>query len=60
MANPTPYFVSFYSVAVGGQSIDEPGMVAPFGQKTWPVSGHGAVKWRAINDYGGVSDFAQQ
>ncbi|STS92682.1 chaperone protein fimC [Klebsiella variicola] len=31
-----------------------------FGQKTWPVSGHGAVKWRAINDYGGVSDFAQQ
>ncbi|EMP8905213.1 TPA: fimbrial biogenesis chaperone [Klebsiella variicola] len=60
VANPTPYFVSFYSVAVGGQSIDEPGMVAPFGQKTWPVSGHGAVKWRAINDYGGVSDFAQQ
>ncbi|MVY05705.1 molecular chaperone, partial [Escherichia coli] len=49
-----------YSVAVGGQSIEEPGMVAPFGQKTWPVSGHGAVKWRAINDYGGVSDFAQQ
>ncbi|MDT1817361.1 fimbrial assembly protein, partial [Klebsiella pneumoniae] len=25
-----------------------------------PVSGHGTVKWRAINDYGGVSDFAQQ
>ncbi|EPC4198132.1 TPA: molecular chaperone, partial [Klebsiella pneumoniae] len=24
------------------------------------VSGHGTVKWRAINDYGGVSDFAQQ
>ncbi|HCC6230243.1 TPA: molecular chaperone, partial [Klebsiella pneumoniae] len=23
-------------------------------------SGHGTVKWRAINDYGGVSDFAQQ
>ncbi|PLN06152.1 fimbrial assembly protein, partial [Klebsiella quasipneumoniae] len=27
---------------------------------TWPVSGHGTVKWRAINDYGGVSDYAQQ
>ncbi|EML8136368.1 molecular chaperone, partial [Klebsiella pneumoniae] len=25
-----------------------------------PVSGHGTVKWRAINDYGGVSDYAQQ
>ncbi|CAA0331838.1 putative fimbrial chaperone YcbF [Klebsiella pneumoniae] len=58
--NPTPYFVSFYAVEVGGQSIDDPGMVAPFGEKTWPVSGHGTVKWRAINDYGGVSDFAQQ
>ncbi|HHL3510703.1 TPA: molecular chaperone, partial [Klebsiella pneumoniae] len=55
-----PYFVSFYAVEVGGQSIDDPGMVAPFGEKTWPVSGHGTVKWRAINDYGGVSDFAQQ
>lgn len=32
----------------------------PFGEKTWPVSGHGTVKWRAINDYGGVSDYAQQ
>ncbi|HBU3629383.1 TPA: molecular chaperone, partial [Klebsiella pneumoniae] len=39
--NPTPYFVSFYAVEVGGQSIDDPGMVAPFGEKTWPVSGHG-------------------
>ncbi|EOY9246230.1 molecular chaperone, partial [Klebsiella pneumoniae] len=60
VANPTPYFVSFYAVEVGGKAIDEPGMVAPFGEKTWPVSGHGTVKWRAINDYGGVSDYAQQ
>ena len=35
--NPTPYFVSFYAVEVGGQSIDDPGMVAPFGEKTWPA-----------------------
>ncbi|MGP4883870.1 fimbrial biogenesis chaperone, partial [Klebsiella pneumoniae] len=38
--NPTPYFVSFYAVEVGGQSIDDPGMVAPFGEKTCPLTGH--------------------
>lgn len=31
--NPTPYFVSFYAVEVGGQSIDDPGMVAPSARK---------------------------
>ncbi len=41
VANPTPYFVSFLPVAVGGQAIDEPGMVGPIrpenvaGERAW-------------------------
>lgn len=58
--NPTPYHVSFYSLSVGGKAIPEPGMIAPMTRKTWTVSGSGSVKWRAINDYGGITDVAQQ
>ena len=58
--NPTPYFVSFFSVSVGGKEINEPGMIGPLTSKEWPVSGSGAVKWRAINDFGGITDYAQQ
>lgn len=58
--NPTPYFVSFFTISVGGKEIEEPGMIAPLASRTWPVSGSGAVKWRAINDFGGITDYAQQ
>lgn len=58
--NPTPYFISFFSLSVGGQELDSPGMIAPFSDKTWSASGSGTVKWRAINDFGGITDFAQQ
>lgn len=58
--NPTPYFISFFSLSVGGEELDEPGMIAPFSNKSWPAHHTGTVKWRAINDYGGVTDFAQR
>lgn len=58
--NPTPFHVSFYSLSVGGKAIPEPGMIAPMVSKTWTVSGTGPVKWRAINDSGGITDVAQQ
>ena len=58
--NPTPYFVSFFSISVGGQELDSPGMIAPFSDKSWAVNRAGVVKWRAINDFGGVTDFAQR
>jgi P pilus assembly chaperone PapD len=35
-------------------------MVGPFADKTWPAEGSGTVKWRAINDFGGITDYAQQ
>ncbi|MCS5808822.1 molecular chaperone [Klebsiella pneumoniae subsp. pneumoniae] len=58
--NPTPYFVSFLRRRSGRAKHRRSRHGGSFGEKTWPVSGHGTVKWRAINDYGGVSDFAQQ
>jgi P pilus assembly chaperone PapD len=58
--NPTPYFVSFFSLSVGGKEIDEPGMIGPLTRKEWPVNGAGTIRWRAINDFGGITDSAQQ
>ena len=58
--NPTPYFVSFFTLSVGGHDIDEPGMIGPLTRKEWPVNGSGTVKWRAINDFGGITDYTQQ
>ncbi|MEO3990767.1 fimbrial biogenesis chaperone [Pseudocitrobacter cyperus] len=58
--NPTPYFISLFSLTVGGKEVKEPGMVAPFSSHSWPVSGAGTVKWRAINDFGGITDATQQ
>jgi P pilus assembly protein, chaperone PapD len=58
--NPTPYFISLFSLYVGGKEIKEPGMIAPLSSQEWSVSGTGPVKWRAINDFGGITDVAQQ
>ena len=58
--NPTPYFVSFFSLSVGGKEIDEPGMIGPLTRKEWPVNGAGTIRWRAINDFGGITDSAQR
>lgn len=58
--NPTPRFISFYSITVADREIDEPGMIAPLTGKEWPVEHCGQVKWRAINDFGGISDYAQR
>lgn len=58
--NPTPYFVSFFSLSVGGVELESPGMIAPFGERTWSINRTGEVKWRAINDFGGATDFAQR
>lgn len=57
VSNPTPYFVSFYSLKVAGKEVKEPGMVAPMSQQHWTVPGTaaGQVSWQAINDYGAIT-----
>ncbi len=54
--NPTPYFVSFYSLDVAHHAVKDPGMIAPFADRHWTVTDSGAVTWSAINDYGGVTE----
>ncbi len=58
--NPTPYYISFFSLSVGGKEIDEPGMIAPFETRQWNTTGNGTVEWRTINDFGGITDAARQ
>lgn len=56
--NPTPFYVSFYDIRLGNSVIPEAGMVAPFSNRQWPLpmsSGNNII-WRAINDYGGITE----
>ncbi|KKB03156.1 fimbrial biogenesis chaperone [Pantoea anthophila] len=54
--NPTPYYVSFYTLSVNHQAINDPGMIGPGEDRHWTVSHVGPVSWSAINDYGGVTE----
>lgn len=70
--NPTPFYVSFGELAVGGKAIpvveskDTPGaismMVAPFSEQTFavPKGASGSVTWTAISDYGAQTRQRQQ
>lgn len=70
--NPTPFYVSFGELAVGGKSVPvketktTPGaismMVAPFSEQRFalPNSAKGAVTWTAINDFGGQTPQRKQ
>ncbi|ELY1864191.1 molecular chaperone [Serratia marcescens] len=56
--NPTPFYVSFYSVALGGKELKEADMIAPHSTKAWKIPNEKLdreIKWQAINDYGGVT-----
>ncbi|ADO08191.1 molecular chaperone [Pantoea agglomerans] len=56
--NPTPYHISFYDLTIGGYQVKTPPTLEPLSEQTVPVpSGTtGAVSWRAINDFGGITD----
>lgn len=55
--NPTPYYITFFSLKLGAHEIKEPGMVPPKGSATYalPAGATGSVSWQTINDYGGIS-----
>ena len=56
ITNPTPYYVVFGALSVGGHTFQQPEFVPPKGEayvalpEDNPVD---SVKWSAINDYGG-------
>lgn len=57
ISNPTPYFISFFSLKAGNHKIKESLMIAPFEKKSLkvPSSVGRSVTWQVINDYGGIS-----
>lgn len=62
VSNPSPYYVSFASIQVGGQrlKLDTPAslMLPPFGRHTFPaIKNSGPIRWQTINDEGGVDAF---
>ncbi|NUU66738.1 molecular chaperone [Enterobacteriaceae bacterium BIT-l23] len=52
--NPTPYYMNFYEINVGGQRVKDPQWVAPFATKTYSLNGavSGNVTWKLISDFG--------
>lgn len=61
VSNDSPYFVTFYSLTVGGKAVAAEAlfqMVAPFGQQTYPLASpsSGEISWQLINDYGRASE----
>ncbi|WP_442801645.1 fimbrial biogenesis chaperone [Serratia rubidaea] len=60
VSNPTPYFLSFFSLKINGQSVDTTNvMVPPKGSASYRLPANaagGQVSWQLINDYGGTSN----
>lgn len=58
VTNTSPYYVTFFKVAVNGREIPKADMVAPKSSASFElpagISG-GALSWQIINDYGGTS-----
>ncbi|HAC6679004.1 TPA_asm: molecular chaperone, partial [Salmonella enterica subsp. enterica serovar Eastbourne] len=57
MRNPTPYFVTLFSLKVNGHEVRDADLVPPEGQVSYRLASPpaGTVTWQAINDYGGIS-----
>lgn len=54
ITNPTPYYISLYSLRIGAINVKEPPMISPFDSVTIAASGK-RVFWKAINDFGGIT-----
>ena len=57
--NPTPYYLSFFSVKIGNTPVTTTNvMVPPKGNATYPMPSSASgnqVSWQVINDFGGSS-----
>lgn len=63
VSNPSPYFVSFAGLSIGGKKLalntPEALMIAPFSAHTFLANGlRGKVKWETIGDEGGIKAFS--
>lgn len=58
VTNPTPYFMSFYSVSLNQKELKGIKIVAPKTTARFPLPGiepHGVLSWKIINDFGVAS-----
>lgn len=58
VSNPTPYNISLYELVIGDFHVDMPPTIGPYKELAIPVPNKTARKvlWRAINDFGGITD----
>ncbi|HHU4047295.1 TPA: fimbrial biogenesis chaperone [Enterobacter cloacae] len=59
-SNPTPFYISFHTVKAGNQEVDlnDSATLAPMSSLSWklPSGASEPVKWKVINDYGGITE----
>nr|WP_308461343.1 hypothetical protein [Yersinia enterocolitica] len=56
VTNPTPFYMNYQSVIVGGKEVPDVTYVAPMSTAHFPVTGvgGGSVVWKIITDFGAV------
>lgn len=57
VSNPSPYYINFYSLSVGGKNVEKATFVAPRSSATFSLPDQiksGGVEWKIISDYGAV------
>lgn len=57
--NPTPFYMNFMQVTVGGKDVKDVTFVAPGGTASFSLpagANAGSVSWKIISDYGGIGD----
>ncbi len=55
--NPTPFYMNFHSVTIGGKQIKGVTFVAPMSNASFALPAgvtDGSINWKIISDYGGV------
>jgi len=55
VTNPTPFYLSFYSLKADGKAIKEATMVAPKSDLTLSASSAKSITWQTITDFGGIT-----
>lgn len=59
VTNPTPFYMNFQQVTVGGKDVKEVTYVAPMGTASFALpagASGGSVSWKIISDYGGIGN----
>lgn len=57
-SNPTPFYISFYELKMGNAKLKSLPVLSPLSEQAidFPPGTAGTLSWRAINDYGGITD----